>query len=270
MPSAGPERFCTGIGNVIGLSIDASGTLFVASQSAVSRIARGSNVVSGSLLPTLATGETIRAIALAPSGLVEVAIAKQSAADTLPLHAATTRFAVYPASALGPVHEVRSFTCATLRGRVDAISIDSVGRTYATTEGDQIAIFGPNASGNIQPAELLDGPQTGLRPSLAGGPRGSRPLAFDAEGALYAADDGVIVWYPFQQETHTHVIPGTLVAGGPRDGLALVVGLATDTNFFLYAVSYDPDSHQSSLVVLRGNYRTFLRGMPQRIATIPL
>jgi len=270
VPSAGPARFCTGINGVIGLSIDASGTLFIANESAVSLIMRGSNSVSGTLLPVLAPGETIRAIALAPNGLIELAIAKRPAADASPLSAATTRFAVYRATANGPAQAVRGFACATLRGPVDAISIDSVGRTYAATEGAQIAIFGPDLSGNVRPAELLDGPQTGLRPSLAAGPRGSRPLAFDAEGALYAADDGVIVSYAFQQEAHTHIVPGTPVVAGPRAGLALVVGLATDTRFFLYAVSDDPDTHEHSLVVFRGYYRTFLSGTPQRIATVPL
>ena len=91
-----------------------------------------------------------------------------------------------------------------------------------------------------------------------------------ADPALYAADDGVIVSYAFQQEAHTHIVPGTPVVAGPRAGLALVVGLATDTRFFLYAVSDDPDTHEHSLVVFRGYYRTFLSGTPQRIATVPL
>ncbi len=234
-----PRLWCTGVRGVVGLAIDAAGTLFVAGPTTVHVFARGSVSERGAFAPALATGETIAAIALLPSGAVELAIA--SAGDN-----ASTRFAVYPAAARGERPDpARRFAYDAFLRPVSAIAVDSRGRTYAYDDGGEILIFPAGAEGAAKPARRVYGSATALRPAVRGTLRGSRQLALDVLGSLYAADDGTIVRFTFYEDDPA-TVQSDAIAYGPAAKLALVRGLATDgTN--AYALSVDPASHAATI-----------------------
>jgi hypothetical protein len=177
---------------------------------------------------------------LLPSGAPELAIAAGPAG--------ATRFAVYAATARGDRPAVlRAFGYAGFLGPVSAIALDSQGRTYVYDDGGEITIFPAESLAAATPAKRIYGSATPLRPAVRGALHGSRQLALDLLGYLYAADDGSIsrfVFYSDDPKTTT----SDVIAVDPAAKLGLVRGLATDgTN--AYALSVDPATGAAALVL---------------------
>jgi hypothetical protein len=239
-PTRPPHVWCSGVVNVAGIAIAADGTLFVANATSVHTFARGHESEAGAFAPALDPGESIAAIALLPNGAPELAIAKEPAG--------TTRFAVYASAARGDQpRPLREFGYAAFLGPVSAITIDSQGRTFAYDDGGEIVVLPAGSEGEAKPVRRLYGSATPLRPVVRGSLRGSRQLALDVLGYLYAADDGSIARFAFYSDDLSSVT-SDVIAVDPAAKLGLVRGLATDgTNE--YALSVDPATRRVALVI---------------------
>jgi len=254
VPAQPPHVWCSGVTDVVGIAVAADHTLFVANATTVHAFVDGRESEAGAFAPALASGEAIVAIALLPSGAPELAIA--------PAATGATRFAVYAAAARGvrPA-PLREFRYAAFLGPVSAITIDSQGRTYAYDDGGEIVVLPAESAGAAAPVRRLYGSATPLRPAVRGPLHGSRQLALDVLGYLYAADDGSIASFAFYSEDPT-MVTSQVIAIDPVAQLGLVRGLATDgTN--QYALSVDPATLAATLVVF-SPYAA--RGSPARIA----
>jgi len=240
VPHAAPRVWCSGVTGIVGIAAASDHTLFVAGATAVHAFVNGREIEARAFAPALAPGESIVAVALLPNGEPELAIAMGPAG--------TTRFAVYSAAANGDrPAPLREFRYAGFLGAVSAIAIDSQGRTYAYDDGGEIVVFPAESSGAATPARRLYGSATPLRPAARGPLHGSRQMALDLLGQLYAADDGSIARFAFYSDD-PNTVTSDVIAIDPAAELGLVRGLATDgTNE--YALSVDPATRAATLVI---------------------
>ncbi len=259
-PAKPPQFFCTGASGVVGIAV-APHSLYVADAAKVYVFDEYTGQPKASFAPALAPNESIAAIALLPSGAVELALASPRRGSD-PNEAVTTSFAIYAASANGdrPAPR-RTFAYDAFLAPVSAIAIDSRGRTYAYDDGGEIAIFRADATGLTKPVARYSGTSSALRPAVRDGARGSRPMALDILGSLYAADDGSIVRFAFADDGQRS--QADFMAYDPASRLGIVRGLATDNATNLYVLSVDPLSGAASL-------RTYGGSGSEPVLSVPL
>jgi hypothetical protein len=247
-PAKSPQLYCTGASGVVGIAAYL-GILYVADARTVHVLDADTGEPKGSFAPALAPNEAIAAIALLPGGDVELALAS-AAIGSDARQPVTTRFVIYAkpvnASGLAPL---RTFTCDSFLAPVSAIASDTKGRTYAYDDGGEMLIFRAGATGATKPTTRFSGTASALRPAARSSARGSRQMALDILGSLYAADDGSIVRFGVADDGQN--AQSDFMAYDPPSHLGIVRGLATDNESNLYVLSINPRTAAAAIRVYR-------------------
>jgi hypothetical protein len=242
-----PSLYCTGVDGVVGIALDGRGALYVADATSVHTFDVDTGTPRETFSPALTPDERIVAIALLPSGGIELAItASPPQADAGDPAIAT--FLVFPAHARGTaLAPRRSFVYGSFLGPVRSITIDSRGQTFVDDDGGEILVFPAGIAGEAAPRRRFYGPQTRLKPARGDSEtRRWQPMALFDDGTLCVVNNGSIVCFPALGYSGPEMTGST--GQRPVVGNRAIRGIATDYGGTEYVLAIDPVTKKATIL----------------------